>query len=88
MDRGNNIPNKIRRGEMRVRTVVHVRHSTDFPGGEIAVEGIRIEKHCTHRHNNKKAMRKKWRGKQTFDQIENHQCKPKNGRRNQHTNKI
>jgi len=30
----------------------------------------------------------KWGGKQTFDQIENHQCKPKNGTRKKHPTDI
>ena len=29
------------------RTCIHARHCPDVPGGEITIEGISVEKHCT-----------------------------------------
>jgi hypothetical protein len=35
------------RGRKSVRTRLHVHHFPDLPGGEITIEGISFEKHCT-----------------------------------------
>ena len=59
-----------------VRTFYHARYFADIPGGEITVEIIGMSEHCTHRNNNSPTMN--MGGKQTFDQIENDQYKPKN----------
>ena len=41
-----------------VRTFFHDPHFADIPGGEITVEFIGINEHCTHRHTTKVEMRK------------------------------
>jgi len=39
---------------MIVRTVCHVRHLPDLPGGEITIEGNSIVTHCTTQQQQRK----------------------------------
>jgi hypothetical protein len=44
----------LERGEKSVRTLTHVRHFPDLPGGEITIEVTSKVKHCTTQpHSNK-----------------------------------